>query len=203
VFGVEAPAFMAGVSASDKIQRFSAGGRFSVTIKYGPCSSGRGPQHARFSRGGVEEIRTFFVTSVTNRRHAFFKNADAAELLIDTLYFYRGEGRFELHEFVIMPDHFHLIITPEERIPLEKALQYIKGGYATAARRELGLSGVWQPKPTNHRIRDAADYEKHRDYIFDNPVRAGLTPYPEDYPFSSAKRRENLDPRPPALKRKT
>jgi hypothetical protein len=100
-----------------------------------------------------------------------------------------------------MPDHFHLIITPEERIPLEKAVQYIKGGYATAARRELGLSEVWQPKPTNHRIRDAADYEKHRDYIFDNPVRAGLTPYPEDFPFSSAKRRENLDPRPPALKR--
>ena len=46
-----------------------------------------------------------------------------------------------------MPDHFHLIITPEERIPLEKAVQYIKGGYATAA-RELGLSGVWKPKPT-------------------------------------------------------
>jgi len=150
-----------------------------------------------------QEVRTFFVTSVTNRRHAFFKNADAAELLIDTLYFYRGEGRFELHEFVIMPDHFHLIITPEERIPLEKAVQYIKGGYATAARRKLGLSEVWQPKPTNHRIRDAADYEKHRDYIFDNPVRAGLTPYPEDFPFSSAKRREYLDPRPPALKRKT
>ncbi len=44
-----------------------------------------------------------------------------------------------------MPDHFHIIITPEERIPLEKAVQYIKGGYATAARRELGLSEVWQP----------------------------------------------------------
>ena len=179
---------MAGVSVSGKIQRFSAGGRF-----HSQSNMAHAPQ----------EIRTFFVTSVTNRRHAFFKNADAAELLIDTLYFYRGEGRFELHEFVIMPDHFHLIITPEERIPLEKAVQYIKGGYATVARRELGLSGVWQPKPTNHRIRDAADYEKHRDYIFDNPVRAGLSPYPEDYPFSSAKRRENVDPRPPALKRKT
>jgi putative transposase len=86
----------------------------------------------------VEEIRTFFVTSVTNRRHAFFKNADAAELLIDTLYFCRGEGRFELHEFVIMPDHFHLIITPEERIPLEKAVQYIKGGYATSGTARAG-----------------------------------------------------------------
>ena len=82
---------------------------------------------------------------MANRRHAFFKNADAAELLIDTLYFYRGEGRFELHEFVIMPDHFHLIITPEERIPLEKAVQYIKGGYATAARRELGLAESGSP----------------------------------------------------------
>jgi hypothetical protein len=76
-------------------------------------------------------------------------------------------------------------------------------GYVTSARRELALTGVWQAKPTNHRIRDAADYEKHRDYIFENPVRAGLAPYAEDFPFSYAKRRENLDPRPPALKRKT
>lgn len=144
-----------------------------------------------------QEIRTFFVTSVTNRRHAFFSDAAAAELLINTLYLYRSQGKFELHEFVIMPDHFHLLITPEERIPLEKAVQYIKGGYATAARRKLGLSGVWQPKPTNHRIRDAADYEAHRDYIFRNPVRAGLAPHPEGFPFSSARRRENLDP-PPA-----
>jgi len=186
-FRVEAPAFMAGVSGSDKIQRFSAGGRFSYNhMAHAP-----------------QEIRTFFVTSVTNGRQALFENANTAELLIETLYFYRAQRRFELHEFVIMPDHFHLIITPAEQIPLEKAVQYIKGGYATAARRELGLSGVWQPKPTNHRIRDAADYEAHRDYIFENPVRAGLAPYPEDYIFSSAKRRENLDPRPPALKRKT
>jgi putative transposase len=177
---------MAGVSASDKILRFSAGGRFcsQSDIAHDP-----------------QELRTFFVTSVTHRRHAFFKNADAAELLIDTLYFYRAQRRFELHEFVIMPDHFHLIITPEERVPLEKAVQYIKGGYATAARRQLGLSGVWQAKPTNHRIRDTADYETHRDYIFNNLVRTGLAPYPEGFPFSSATRRENLDPRPPALKR--
>lgn len=47
----------------------------------------------------IAEIRTFFVTSVTNRRHSFFKNAQAAELLINTLYFYRAQGRFELHEF--------------------------------------------------------------------------------------------------------
>lgn len=46
-----------------------------------------------------QEIRTSFVASVTNRRHAFFQNADAAELLIDTLYSYRAQGRFELHEF--------------------------------------------------------------------------------------------------------
>jgi putative transposase len=185
---VEAPAFTAGVSASGKIQRFSAGGRFV---------------HNQNMAHAPQEIRTFFVTSVTNRRQAFFKNADAAELFIETLYIYRAQGRFELHEFVVMPDHFHLIITPAEQIPLEKAVQYIKGGYSTTGRRELGLRGVWQPKPSNHRIRDAADYEAHRDYIFDNPVRAGPALYPEEYPFSSARRLENLDPRPPALKRKT
>jgi hypothetical protein len=96
-FWVEAPAFMAGVSVSGKIQRFSAGGRFHSQSNMAHAPQAGAP-NTRFSRGGVKEIRTFFVTSVTNRRHAFFKNADAAELLIDTLYFYRGEGRFELHE---------------------------------------------------------------------------------------------------------
>ena len=80
---MEAPAFMARVSASDRILRFSAGGCFSSK-----ANMAHAPQ----------EIRTFFVTSVTNTRHAFFKNADAAELFIDTLHFYRSQGKFELHE---------------------------------------------------------------------------------------------------------
>ena len=85
-----------------------------------------------------------------------------------------------------MPDHFHLIITPEERIPLEKALQYIKGGFSFRAKRELGYRYlIWEEGFTNHRIRDEQDYENHRDYIHQNPVRAGFVDRAEDYYWSS------------------
>jgi REP element-mobilizing transposase RayT len=46
------------------------------------------------------------------------------------MYFeYQEKGYFLIHEFVVMPDHFHLILTPAEGILLEKAMRYIKGGF--------------------------------------------------------------------------
>jgi len=59
-----------------------------------------------------QEIRTFFVTSVTNARRALFREPSMARLLMNVLADNRAKQRFLLHEFVIMPDHFHLILTP-------------------------------------------------------------------------------------------
>ena len=68
-----------------------------------------------------------------------------------------------------MPNHFHLLITPAVAISLEKALQFIKGGFSCRARKELGFkSEIWQVGFTNHRIHDAADYDRHRSYIHEN-----------------------------------
>ena len=53
-----------------------------------------------------------------------------AQLLVDVLAENRRKRRFLLHEFVIMPNHFHLLLTPAEEIPLEKAMQYIKGAFS-------------------------------------------------------------------------
>jgi putative transposase len=94
-----------------------------------------------------QEIRTFFVTSVTNGRRPLFKKEEMARLFLDVMQDYRGQGRYLLHEFVVMPDHFHLIVTPAADIPLEKAGQYIKGGYSFRANRELAFrSLIWQQK---------------------------------------------------------
>ena len=51
---------------------------------------------------------------------------------------YRNQGRFLLHEFVLMPDHLHLLLTPARDISLEKALQFVKGGFPFRVKRELG-----------------------------------------------------------------
>jgi putative transposase len=124
-----------------------------------------------------------------------------ANLFLDVLSDNRKKGRFLLHEFVAMPDHFHLILTPETETPLEKALQYIKGSFSFRAKKELGFRfSVWQESFTNHRIRDSRDYFAHRDYIHENPIKQGLAKAPSDYPYSSAFGNVELDPVPPWLK---
>src|SRR5579862_3043857 len=98
-----------------------------------------------------QEIRTFFVTSVTSGRRSIFQSARLAGLLIEVLKENRGRARFLLHEFVVMPEHFHILLTPEESAPVEKAVQYIKGGFSFRAKRELEFRAeVWQPSFTNH-----------------------------------------------------
>lgn len=62
--------------------------------------------------------RVFFVTSITLQRFPIFRHETTARLLIDTLGHYRDERKFRLHEFVIMPDHIHLLLTPAEEISL-------------------------------------------------------------------------------------
>jgi putative transposase len=153
-------------------------------------------------RKAPQEIRTFFVTSVANGRSPLFKKEAMACLFLDVLQDNRRKGRYLLHEFVIMPDHFHLIVTPVEVIPLEKTLQYIKGGFSFRVKKELAFQRlVWQESFTNHRIRDAEDYQRHREYIHLNPVEASLVKKASEYPYSWAFPGMELDPAPPALKR--
>jgi len=65
-------------------------------------------------------------------------------------------------------------------------MQYMKGGFSYRAKVELEYHDpIWQPSFTEHRIKDAADYDHHRDYIHQNPVRAKTVLHAEDYPWSS------------------
>ena len=142
--------------------------------------------------------QTYMVTSETWGRRDLFKRDPWARLLIDTLYHYRSSA-YLLHEFVLMPDHFHVLITPIGS--LERAVQYIKGGFSYRAKKELGSNmEVWQKGFSDHRIRDAEDYERHARYIHLNPVRKRLCEKPEQYPYSSAHPGFELDPIPQGLK---
>ena len=129
--------------------------------------------------------RTFFITTVTWGRVPLFRVEARARLLIEVLLDYRGQGKFLLHEFVVMPDHVHVLLTPAPEISLERAVQLIKGGYSYRLRKMEKIQ-VWQESFTNHRIRDSEDYRRHRDYILMNPVRAKLVRDVREYPYSSA-----------------
>lgn len=144
---------------------------------------------------------TYFVTFSTWQRRRLFVVESYARLFLKTLYGYRRQRRFELHAFVLMPEHVHLLLTPASNMTLGRSIQFIKGGYSHALGAELGRKGeVWQRGFTDHRIRDAADFHAHRGYIHDNPVKRGLAASLSEYRYCSAFPGFKLDGWPTAAK---
>jgi putative transposase len=142
--------------------------------------------------------QTYMVTSSTWGRRALFRSERWAKLLIDSLYHYRGSA-YLLHEFVIMPDHFHVLITP--LTGLVKAIQFIKSGFSYRAKKELGSNmEVWQKGFSDHRIRAANVAALHVAYIRDNPVKERFCERAEEFPYSSGYPGLELDPIPRGLK---
>jgi putative transposase len=109
-----------------------------------------------------------------------------ARLFLKTLYGYRRQGKFELHAFVLMPDHVHLLLTPAPDVTLERTMQFIKGGYSCAVGKEISGREIWQKGFTDHRIRDAQDFAGHRLYIHQNPVMGKLVERADGYRYCSA-----------------
>lgn len=148
-----------------------------------------------------QEIRTFFITSVTFDRHAIFQSERMSRLLLHVMQDYRSQQKFLLHEFVVMPDHFHLLLTPAANVPLEKAVQYIKGGFSFRAKKELDFKGsIWERSFTNYRVSDTAHYARLRGYIRRNPVKRCLADFEDRFAYSSAYPGAAVDPEPPWLK---
>jgi putative transposase len=148
-----------------------------------------------------QEVRTFFLTIVTWQRRSIFLSEPLIALLLETIACYQSQGKFQIHEFVIMPNHLHLLITPDFETSLEKAVQLIKGGFSFRVKKETRSNlEIWQASFTEHRVRDYEDYEKHVTYIRENPVRAGLALRAQDYLYGTTGERLQTFPRPPWLK---
>lgn len=105
--------------------------------------------------------------------------------------------RYELHAFVIMPSHVHILFTPlvasEEECaagrcgPRTSIMKLFKGRTALACNRILGRSGpFWQNESFDRVVRHTRAFEAVLHYTEHNPVKAGLCAKPEDWEFSSA-----------------
>jgi putative transposase len=152
-------------------------------------------------RGAPQEIRTFFVSATAWGRRSIFQTERMARLFLDVLRENREKERFQIHEFVVMPNHFHALLTPGAKTSLEKSVQYIKGGFSFRAKKELGFAGeIWQEGYNEHRVKDASDYREHMRYIHENPVRARICGRPEEYEYSSACGKYEVDAAPEHLR---
>jgi putative transposase len=107
-----------------------------------------------------------------------------AGLLIDVLRSLVTEHRFKLHDFVIMPDHIHLLVEVVGDMTIEKAMQLIKGRFSHRLSHEFAFKcEVWQRGFTEVQVMNKRDFETHRTYIAENPIKAGLAGSTEEYPF--------------------
>jgi putative transposase len=106
----------------------------------------------------------------------------------------RRQHPFTVDAVVVLPDHFHMIMTlPEGDADFSNRLSLIKRRFTTAvlnigvaiARYPNGELALWQRRFWEHTVRDEKDFEQHVDYVHFNPVKHGLVPRVRDWPYSS------------------
>ncbi len=127
---------------------------------------------------GTTTESTYFVTANVSERRSLFQVEKIARLFIEIIFHYRSEKKYWIHDFVVMPDHFHLILTPTG-VTLERAMQFIKGGFSFRLNRNLkARRDVWQTSFVDRRVRDSLEYQRFKDYIWQNPV-SDFSPGPQ------------------------
>jgi REP element-mobilizing transposase RayT len=121
---------------------------------------------------------------------SWLRRPEVAGCVEGALHYAAGDlRRFDLHAYVVMPNHVHVLITPWAPVP--KIMHSLKGYTAREANFSLDRTGspFWQRESYDHWVRDG-EFERIKRYIELNPVRAGLVAEAHSFPWSSAARRE-------------
>jgi putative transposase len=135
-------------------------------------------------------MTTYFITICAHMQQNLFQREEVAELMVATFLKYRDAGEFELHEYVVMSNHIHLLLSLHDQQKLGRVIQLIKGGFSHSL-REMGIvfRAVWEQRYYERQVRDTNEFAEFARYIRQNPVRKGLVENVEDYPYSSAGKR--------------
>ena len=121
-----------------------------------------------------------------------------AALFVRTIQEYRSHRKYLLHEYVVMKDHVHLLITP--LVPVERAVQLIKGGFSYRAGKEFGAKGrIWNHRFDGKPVLDTEAATAIAKYIRRNPVNSRMVNDEREYLYSSAHPTAELDALPYSL----
>ena len=120
--------------------------------------------------------RYYFITNVTFNREQL--------LLNDIDLFWRSWEATELDAWVIMNDHFHIVLHITDK-SVSELMHRFKVLYSMEYRKRYRPSRVWQNRFWDHIIRNQDDYNKHLNYIHFNPVKHGIITNPLAYEYSS------------------
>jgi REP element-mobilizing transposase RayT len=108
-----------------------------------------------------------------------------AEVVIAALR-YQGDHlrHLQLHSFVVMPNHVHLLVTP--LVEVSKVTHSLKRFTASECNRILRLTGnpFWQDESYDRLVRNQTEFRQISRHIEMNPAKAGLATTPEEFPYS-------------------
>jgi putative transposase len=123
-------------------------------------------------------------------------NEAARQLVLDACLFFNFK-RYEVFAVVVMHDHVHLLIKPWEKRETDSSDAYPAEYWSISSimhsiksytskqipkvMRHIGT--VWAQESYDHIIRDEEEFKDTWEYIRQNPVKAGLSASPEEYPY--------------------
>lgn len=160
------------------------------------------------------EGHIYYVTNVIYNRIPVFIRPSFIVPLIDSLNFYRYKQSYKLLGYVIMPDHFHILIWPHGEATVPDIMRDFKRFTSGRITRQAQVEGkkdwldqfrqagerteradykVWQDEYWDKIIFSQQMLRQKLDYMHNNPVRAGLAKTSADYPYSSCRNYELND----------
>ncbi len=146
----------------------------------------RGSSQLRVGRYS-ERNRIYHVTSTTLFRRKLFDSLKPARILIGAMRNEQLGGHLDSLAFVIMPDHFHWLISLKGDQSLSTCIGRVKSCSARVINKATGRRGrLWQDGFHDRAIRKEEDLVGIARYIIANPLRAGLVGHVSEYPHWDA-----------------
>jgi len=103
------------------------------------------------------------------------RNPLNAQIVADALLFFDGE-RYNLGDFVVMPNHVHILVTPAIKWNISDLLHSWKRFSAREINKRMKQDGkLWQHESYDHIVRNEEQLKRIQRYIKNNPknLKAG------------------------------
>ena len=142
----------------------------------------------RFLRAGSR----YHVAARTNNREILLESDEARALFVSVLERAHEKYRFSIDSFVIMGNHFHIIILPGEGESLSSIMQWIMSVFARAYNRRFNRTGhFWGDRFASWLLDSIRQILRTILYIEENPVKAGLVDTSDVWIWGSRWHRRN------------
>ncbi|PRW84415.1 REP-associated tyrosine transposase [Pseudomonas simiae] len=133
-----------------------------------------------------EPNRVYLLTSNTLDRIPIFSDFKLGRLVVQQFRIAQHQGLATSLAWVVMPDHFHWLISLEKG-SLADLMRQVKSKSTRIVNAVSGRQGrLWQPGFHDHAVRREESLEGIARYIVANPLRAGLVKKCGDYPLWDA-----------------